>query len=270
MQFGQSVYGKATMISLVLHSALLGLLPGTGRLVRAPIAEAVPVEVIPSRLLSIGELGDCGGANEATADGGMQRQSGPSAQQEPAPAAAQLVAEAAPQLESTVHETLPVLQGNSVEPELASLAVAGTLEQTTPQAAAPESGGEVNEVAAALDGRVGVANGPSGQADGADAGLETGNAGGGGGGARLLGGANPQYPAAARKAGWEGTVLARVVIDARGKAAVVSVRQSSGYSLLDEAVRKAVKKWRFAPATQGGIPVASFHDVKVRFRLDEN
>jgi TonB family protein len=80
-------------------------------------------------------------------------------------------------------------------------------------------------------------------------------------------GAAPRYPAAARKAGWEGLVVARVLVDARGCAASVSILKSSGYQLLDRAVTKAVKKWIFTPATQVGKPIVSFHDVKVRFRL---
>jgi TonB family protein len=82
-------------------------------------------------------------------------------------------------------------------------------------------------------------------------------------------GAAPRYPAAARKAGWEGLVVARVLVDTRGCAAAVSIRKSSGYPLLDQAVAKAVKKWIFTPATQAGKPIVSFHDVKVRFRLTD-
>jgi protein TonB len=38
---------------------------------------------------------------------------------------------------------------------------------------------------------------------------------------------------------------------------------------LDEAALLAVKKWHFSPAKKGGQPIASFHDVRVRFRLED-
>jgi protein TonB len=89
----------------------------------------------------------------------------------------------------------------------------------------------------------------------------------GGEASSLRKGAAPRYPTVARKAGWEGLVVARVLVDTQGCAAAVSIRKSSGYPLLDQAVTKAVKKWIFTPATQAGKPIVSFHDVKVRFRL---
>jgi protein TonB len=293
MRFGQSFYGRAVVISLVIHGALLGLAPGANRLIsEAPIVEAVPVEVIPSKVLSAGEFGDAGGMG-AESGGSLMRQQAEGVEQrsagslmqpqgedtgrpETASVAPQFVAETASQAIITDPETVPVLRGNAVEPELAPLAAAGISEQTMPQAATSVNGAVVNEMTV-VDGQDGENTGLTARTGGvgADSGTQSGDTGAGlgvendGGGARLLDGARPKYPAAARKAGWEGTVLARVLVDTKGKAALVSVRQSSGYSVLDEAVRKTVKKWRFVPATQGGVPVSSFHDVKVRFRLDQ-
>ncbi|MBP2626834.1 MAG: hypothetical protein H6Q68_1545 [Firmicutes bacterium] len=94
-----------------------------------------------------------------------------------------------------------------------------------------------------------------------------------GGGGRTspnyLYGPKPDYPQAARKARWEGAVAVRVRIDVDGSVTMASVKEGSGYDILDEAAVQAVKKWRFSPATKGGVPVASSHDVRVRFRLDE-
>lgn len=94
-----------------------------------------------------------------------------------------------------------------------------------------------------------------------------GEAAGGQTSASSLYGPPPVYPPAARKAGWEGRVTVRVLIDADGSAASVAVRESSGYEVLDEAAVKAIKKWRFSPAKQRGQAIASFHDIRVRFRL---
>lgn len=86
---------------------------------------------------------------------------------------------------------------------------------------------------------------------------------------KYLYGSKPAYPQAARKAGWEGTVVVRVLIDTGGRVESASMRDSSGYDILDEAAVQAVKKWRFSPAQRDGVSIASLHDVRVRFRLDE-
>ena len=82
-------------------------------------------------------------------------------------------------------------------------------------------------------------------------------------------GAKPAYPQAARKARWEGTVVVRVLINTDGSVASAALRESSGYDVLDESAVQAVSKWSYNPARKGGVPMTSYHDVKVRFRLDE-
>lgn len=82
-------------------------------------------------------------------------------------------------------------------------------------------------------------------------------------------GSKPAYPQTARKAKWEGAVVVRVLVDTDGTVETVAVRAGSGHDVLDEAAVQAVKKWRFYPAKEGDAPVARFHDVRVRFRLDE-
>lgn len=82
-------------------------------------------------------------------------------------------------------------------------------------------------------------------------------------------GAKPAYPQAARKARWEGTVVVRVLINTDGSVASAALRESSGYDVLDESAVQAVSKWSYTPAKKGGVPITSYHDVKVRFRLDE-
>jgi protein TonB len=77
----------------------------------------------------------------------------------------------------------------------------------------------------------------------------------------------PGYPRAARRAGREGIVKVRVLLDTDGNPASVMVLETSGYEDFDTAAAQAVKKWRFSPARRGGKPVASFHDVRIRFRL---
>lgn len=82
-----------------------------------------------------------------------------------------------------------------------------------------------------------------------------------------LSNAPPRYPYLARRRGQEGRVVLRVQVTAGGDPAEVQVRWSSGYRLLDDAAIRAVKAWRFSPASRGGISVASSVDVPVSFKL---
>ncbi len=78
---------------------------------------------------------------------------------------------------------------------------------------------------------------------------------------------SPKYPERARREGWEGTTLLRVLIDRQGKSKVIQISQSSGFALLDGAAVKAVKKWRFYPAKNGNMPVERWVKVPILFRL---
>jgi protein TonB len=64
-------------------------------------------------------------------------------------------------------------------------------------------------------------------------------------------------------------VTVRVLVGTDGDPASVTVRLTSGHEDFDNAAVQAVKKWRFSPARRGREPVASFHDVRIRFRLNE-
>lgn len=87
------------------------------------------------------------------------------------------------------------------------------------------------------------------------------------GGARGGGNAIPEYPARARRRGWEGRVLLVVRVRADGAAETVRVASSSGHGILDRAARDAVRRWRFNPARRAGISVAASLEVPVTFRL---
>jgi len=78
----------------------------------------------------------------------------------------------------------------------------------------------------------------------------------------------PDYPLEALRRGLEGTVLLRVHVAADGRVAKVEILDSSGHLILDAAAVRAVKSWRFAPATRGGRPVAAVVRQPVRFSLD--
>lgn len=79
----------------------------------------------------------------------------------------------------------------------------------------------------------------------------------------------PPYPMVARQRGWEGLVLLSVVVDKYGMPIRVTVDQSSGFEVLDEAALKTVKKWVFEPAHIGGVSLQSEVKIPIRFLLNE-
>ncbi|MCC7395992.1 MAG: energy transducer TonB [Planctomycetes bacterium] len=77
----------------------------------------------------------------------------------------------------------------------------------------------------------------------------------------------PEYPANERALGREGDVLVRVQLDARGVVLAVELAQPSPFPGLNRAALRAVRGWRFAPASENGHPVASELEVPIEFRL---
>lgn len=77
----------------------------------------------------------------------------------------------------------------------------------------------------------------------------------------------PEYPALARRRGYEGSVVLEFVIRTDGSCGEVRVVQSSGYGTLDEAAVSAVRGWRFNPATRAGTPVVAVQRIRFTFKL---
>ena len=61
----------------------------------------------------------------------------------------------------------------------------------------------------------------------------------------------PPYPDAARRRRQEGTVVLLVDLTAQGHVQAVSIKESSGVSILDTTAKKAVSNWRFSPRENG-------------------
>lgn len=78
----------------------------------------------------------------------------------------------------------------------------------------------------------------------------------------------PEYPRAAKRLGIQGTVLLHVMVGADGKAKEVSVAESSGSALLDDAAVAAVRAWSFVPARRGDEVIAAAVYVPLRFTLN--
>lgn len=78
----------------------------------------------------------------------------------------------------------------------------------------------------------------------------------------------PRYPRTAIRAGHEGTVVLRVLVDEAGRPLEVAVETSSGHRDLDRAARlQVLEQWRFHPAQRDGRTVAAYALVPVVFSL---
>jgi protein TonB len=73
----------------------------------------------------------------------------------------------------------------------------------------------------------------------------------------------PVYPAIAKAAGVEGTVIIAAAIDANGNVTGTSVLRS--VPMLNQAALDAVKEWQYQPQRVGGKAVPSMVTVNVRF-----
>jgi TonB family protein len=76
----------------------------------------------------------------------------------------------------------------------------------------------------------------------------------------------PDYPRKGRDGKKEGTVVLKLVVGSDGLTRNFEVVNSLSPGFDKEAI-SAVKKWRFAPATKDGKPVAAQISVQVSFRL---
>ena len=78
---------------------------------------------------------------------------------------------------------------------------------------------------------------------------------------------SPPYPPKARRMGYEGIVMLKVLINESGRVNNLEVLKSSGYDILDRAALSTVKEWRFEPGTEGGIKKKMWVKIPIRFQL---
>ncbi len=77
----------------------------------------------------------------------------------------------------------------------------------------------------------------------------------------------PDYPLIAKRAGEQGKVVLRVLVDETGKPERADIRDSAGYPRLDEAARQAVMRASFKPNLEDGRPVPVYVLVPITFAL---
>ncbi len=76
-----------------------------------------------------------------------------------------------------------------------------------------------------------------------------------------------EYPVSARRAGLEGKVMLRLLIDERGTPQRADIQQSSGHARLDEAARNAALRALFKPHVEDGHPMPVYALVPISFSL---
>jgi len=76
----------------------------------------------------------------------------------------------------------------------------------------------------------------------------------------------PAYPLAARRNGYEGTIVLSAQV-LSGDVGELRVKKSSGYEILDQSALEAVRQWRFEPGKRMGQPVTTWVEVPIRFVL---
>ncbi len=71
--------------------------------------------------------------------------------------------------------------------------------------------------------------------------------------ARFLSGSNPSIPPSVRLTR-AASVTCQYTVGTDGSVKEASIVESSGHRALDQEVLRAVRTYRYSPATQGGIP----------------
>jgi TonB family protein len=77
----------------------------------------------------------------------------------------------------------------------------------------------------------------------------------------------PMYPAALERQGIEGEVEARLLLEKDGSVSRVDIVTSSPPGLFDEAAKRALFSWKFAPATYQGKSLKAWVTQRVVFKL---
>lgn len=79
----------------------------------------------------------------------------------------------------------------------------------------------------------------------------------------------PPYPPSELRAQREGAVALRITIGIDGRVRAVDRVSATSDAFFEAARRQAMSRWRFKPATRGGVPVESSRVMRVSFVLDD-
>lgn len=77
----------------------------------------------------------------------------------------------------------------------------------------------------------------------------------------------PDYPAREQRAGIQGVAVVRVLIGTDGRVKAVELVSTDDPAFFEATKRRALAKWRFKPATRGGVAEESWKEMRVRFEI---
>jgi periplasmic protein TonB len=78
----------------------------------------------------------------------------------------------------------------------------------------------------------------------------------------------PDYPPSELRAERAGVVSVRILIGADGRVKQVQQVSATSPAFFEATRRQALSKWRFTPATRGGVPEESWKVMSVTFRIE--
>ena len=84
---------------------------------------------------------------------------------------------------------------------------------------------------------------------------------------RYAGAFQPDYPASEQRREIEGMAKVRVLIGTDGRVKAVELVSTDSQGFFEETKRRALAKWRFKPATRGGVAEESWKTMTVRFQI---
>lgn len=84
---------------------------------------------------------------------------------------------------------------------------------------------------------------------------------------RFAGSFQPDYPVREQRGGIAGAAKVRVLIGTDGRVKAVELVSTDSPGFFEETKRRALTKWRFKPATRGGVPEESWKVMTVRFEI---
>ena len=84
---------------------------------------------------------------------------------------------------------------------------------------------------------------------------------------RYAGAFQPDYPASEQRREIEGVAKVRVLIGTDGRVKAVELISTDSPGFFAETKRRALAKWRFKPATRGGVAEESWKTMTVRFEI---
>jgi len=79
--------------------------------------------------------------------------------------------------------------------------------------------------------------------------------------------ADPYYPSFSKRAGEQGEVVVRLIIDEAGMVEDVALLRSSGFARLDRAATEIARRYRFKPYSVNGNPAKISTNLLIQFNL---